>query len=217
MANSSIHRRGNPRYWISIILIAILGHLILLFLVKPSFFGMFKKSLDDTDAFSSAPSSSFPHAIIAIPVDVEGEESQPIEIVEPGQSPTETDDLDRQDRPDADSGDILNIVDQAQSPLPGVPSTSAAVIPPTPVELTWPGTADLQHCLGLRIAVRIRVGPEGEILRVEPVRDDLPADCTAAAVRAARLTVFLPGRINGNPAAMWTTIRLDFEEFRGRD
>ncbi len=216
MADNPKHRRGNPRNWILIILLAILGHFVLLLFVQPSFFGIFKKSIYDTEASSSA-SSAFPHAIIPIPVDVEGDESQPVEIVESEQSSVDTDAAETAPERDteSDSENILDIVNDAQSPRPGIPSSSSAVIPPKPVEITWPDTKDLHHCLGLRITVRIRVGKEGKISRVEPVRDNLPDDCTDAALRAARRIIFLPGKINGKPAAMWTTLQIDFRDPSG--
>lgn len=213
MTLSGTYRRGTLRYWLLIIILAVLGHFALVFLVKPSFLGIFKKSIVDMEASSSA-SSSPPNAIIVISMDESGEETRPVEIIEPNRDFSETEAIETDDisDSDSDSDDILDLVNDAQAPRPGTPTRRAAVIPPKPVEITWPETKKLRHCLGMRITVRIRVGVSGEIVRVEPVRNDLPPDCTAAALGAARRIVFLPGKINGNPAAMWTTIQIDFRQ-----
>lgn len=211
MTDPSAGRRGNPRYWLLIVLIAVVVHLAILFGVKPHYLNVFKKSIDDDIASSSRP-ASFPNAIIAITVDVEGEEPLPVEIEESPIAPRETavDFVDspneRETRPD----DLLEIMGDAQTPLPSQPSTRLAVIPPRPVEITWPETENLGHCLGIHVDVRIHVGENGEILRIEPVEGSVPDDCATAAVSAARRIVFLPGTIDGRPKDMWTEIRIDF-------
>jgi hypothetical protein len=207
----SAGRRGNPRYWILIVLIAVVVHLAILFGLKPHYFNVFKKTIDDDIASSSRP-ASFPNAIIAITVDVEGEEPVPVEI---RQSPTVlresfVDNVDSPNEEESRPDDLLEILGDAQTPLPSRPSTHAAVIPPRPVEITWPETENLGHCLGIHIDVRIHVGENGEILRVEPVDGTVPGDCAIAAVNAARRIVFLPGTIDGRPKEMWTEIRIDF-------
>jgi hypothetical protein len=213
MVYTGAYGRSKTRYWIIIIFLAVLGHFILLLSVRPSFFGIFKKSAIDAEMASSA-SSAFPNAIIVIPLDEEGEETRPIEIIEPNRNLAETPDKDVRDPNDSpfNSDDITRLVNDPQATRPGSPTTPSAVIPPKPVEITWPETKKLRHCLGLRITVRIRVDEKGGIVRVDPIRGDLPANCTAAALRAARRIVFLPGKINGKPAAMWTTIQIDFRE-----
>lgn len=216
MTTNGNYRRGSLRYWLMIIVLAVGVHFALVFLVKPSFLGIFKKSVKNAETSFSA-SSSIPSAIIVVPLDEDGEETRAVEIVEPNRdfSETEAVEADYGDDSSQDSDDILDLVNNAQTPLPGTPTTPPAVIPPKPVEITWPETKNLRHCLGKQITVRIRVGEGGEITRVDPVRNDLPPDCTAAALRAARRIVFLPGRINGHPAAMWTTIQIDFRRPSG--
>ena len=86
--------------------------------------------------------------------------------------------------------------------------------PPRPVEITWPQTEKLGHCLGLEIDIRIRVGRKGEVLRVEPVSSGYPADCTQAAINAAQRIRFRPGTVDGNAEAMWTQIRIEFRRQR---
>ncbi len=216
MTTNGNYRRGSLRYWLMIIVLAVGVHFALVFLVKPSFLGIFRKSIKNAETSFSA-SSSIPSAIIVVPLDEDGEETRAVEIVEPNRdfSETEAVEADYGDDSSQDSDDILDLVNNAQTPLPGTPTTPPAVIPPKPVEITWPETKNLRHCLGKQITVRIRVGEGGEITRVDPVRNDLPPDCTAAALRAARRIVFLPGRINGHPAAMWTTIQIDFRRPSG--
>jgi hypothetical protein len=83
-------------------------------------------------------------------------------------------------------------------------------IPPRPLQITWPDTRDLEHCLGQHIDVRIQVDEDGSILRIEAGELDHPEDCLEAALKSAREIVFAPGRINGKPARMWTQIQIDF-------
>jgi len=83
-------------------------------------------------------------------------------------------------------------------------------VPPRPVEITWPETKGLGHCLGLEIAIRIEVDKEGEVLQVKAVDAGHPPDCTKAALDAARLIRFRPGLVKGRPARMWTQLRIDF-------
>lgn len=204
-------KREKRRYWVLIILVAVLVHLVILFGVKPSYLNVFKKSLD-YDTPSAARKASFPDAIIAITVDVEGEEPTPIEIEEPTIERSEVvhEQSEATDEPEDQSEDLEDILGDAQNPLPARPSTPLAAIPPKPVEITWPETKNLRHCLGIQVDVRIFVGKNGEILSVKPVEDDIPQDCIAAAVSAARRIVFLPGTVEGRPKEMWTEIRIDF-------
>jgi len=212
MMDLTSDRRSNSRYWLVIILIALAVHIFLLFSLKPHHLDIFKKSIDDNIAVSSRR-ASFPDAIIAISVDVEGEEPMPVEIERPPDESPENDDMET-DNPwegDPEPVDILELVGESHAPLPSTPSTHAALIPPRPVEITWPETKNLSHCLGMHVDVRIRVNEKGKILVVEPApAEGLPDDCTAAAVRAARRIVFLPGTVDGRAETMWTEIRIDF-------
>jgi hypothetical protein len=183
----------------------------LFFGLQPRHLSIFKKSLDDSPS-SSSRRASFPDAIIAVTIDVEGEEPVPVEIEPPPLENRLTEPVD-DDSPYEDeiqSDDMLDILGESQTPLPSRPSTRAAVIPPRPVEITWPETKKLGRCLGMHVDVRIRVGEQGEILSVEPVGSDVPDDCVSAAVLAARRIVFLPGKKDGHPVTMWTEIRIDF-------
>jgi TonB family protein len=98
--------------------------------------------------------------------------------------------------------------------MPSTPSTRAAVVPPRPVEITWPETEKLGHCLGLGIDIRIRVGADGAVLDVESAPGDHPPDCTRAALEAARRIRFRPGTVDGKAEVMWTDIRIEFRRQR---
>jgi hypothetical protein len=211
MMDLNAGRRRKPRFWLLIILIAVAVHLIILFGVKTQYFNVFRKSIDDNIA-SSSRQASFPDAIVAITVDVEGDETAPVEIVEPPveQRETNTEQVDSPNEQDSNSEDVLDILGDLQTPLPSRPSTQAAVIPPRPIEITWPETKNLSHCLGMHVDVRIHVGINGEILGIDPVDSRIPDDCAAAAVSAAKRIVFLPGTVDGHAKAMWTDIRIDF-------
>lgn len=197
--------------WLLIILIAIALHLVLLFGVKPDHLAFFRKSLDDNPSSASNP-ASMPDAIIAVTVRVEGEEPRPVEIEDVPEPPVVSEKRDvlvPSDEPSEET-DILEILGEAQTPRPSVPSSRKTVIPPRPVEITWPETSNLKHCLGSHVDLRIRVDEKGKITAIEPMRGDIPGDCVDAAVRAARRIVFLPGRADGTPQTMWTEIRIDF-------
>ncbi len=194
-----------------IILIAIAIHVVLLFGVKSDYLGVFRKSLDDNLASASRP-ASMPDAIVAVTIRVEGEEPRPVEI-EPVPDPPrviKSSDVIKPTENPSTEDDILELLGQAQAPMPTRATTSRTVIPPRPVEITWPDTKDLNHCLGYHVDVRIQVDESGKIRVVEPADTDLPQDCIDAAVRAARRIVFLPGRADGKPQTMWTEIRIDF-------
>ena len=92
------------------------------------------------------------------------------------------------------------------------PGAELVEIPPRPLEITWPDTHDLKHCIGHQIDVRIQVDEDGTILNVEVDDTGQPSDCVMAALESAREIVFSPGLINGKPAKMWTQIRIDFKK-----
>jgi hypothetical protein len=213
MKTATGRKREAIRRWLVIILIAIAVHVVLLLGVKPSYLAVFRKSLDDNPASASSP-ASMPDAIIAVTVRVEGEEPRPVEIEEVPTPPRETETREVETPRETEPGktDILEILGEAQTARPSLPSTRRTVIPPRPVEITWPETRNLNHCLGRHVDVKIQVDETGKIRVVEPVDTNLPEDCVNAAVRAARRIVFLPGRADGKPRTMWTEIRIDFRQ-----
>jgi hypothetical protein len=211
MIDLASSRRQSSRYWLVIVLIAVLVHLMVIFGIKTQHLGVFRRSVDDRVASSSKP-ASFPDAIVAVIVDVEGDEPIPVQIETPPQEYRDSPviDVERQGDNEEATEDILDVLGEAHAPLPSRPSTSSAVIPPRPIEITWPETRNLSHCLGTHVDVRIHVSESGQILVAEPASGDIPDDCAAAALKAARRIVFLPGTQDGLPKTMWTEIRIDF-------
>ena len=209
---TSASAEQNRRKWLIIIALAVVAHLFVLLTVQDSFFEVFQKSVDDHPGSSSSRASN-PQAIIAIQIDVEGDEPSIIEIEETPRPPTP-------DVPPSESQgkgldefatvDLDNLVGESQSPLPSESSGRSTAVPPRPIEITWPDTDDLGHCLGRYIDIRILVGIDGQVIAVKPTSELHPPDCAQAAVDAARRIRFLPGKIKGKAAEMWTQIRIDF-------
>jgi TonB family protein len=212
MPEAEIRKRRSSRHWLVIVLIAVLVHLVVFFGIQPRHLNIFRKSFDDKEA-SSSRRASHPDAIIAVTVDVEGEKPLPVEITElPRERPTPAvTEHDKLNDEESETDDLLDdILGTEQTPLPSLPSTTSAVIPPRPVEITWPETKNLSHCRDLHVDVRIQVDENGKILGVETIDGQVPDECAQAAIRAARRIVFLPGRVNGQAETMWTEIRIDF-------
>ncbi len=90
--------------------------------------------------------------------------------------------------------------------------SGGGTVPPRPIEITWPDTRKLSHCVGLRIDVRIRVDAEGRVERVEPASTGQPDDCVKAALETARRIKFAPGTVAGKPATLWSLVTIDFEK-----
>jgi TonB family protein len=213
---SSIGNRRRSRQWLLIAALAVAIHLVLLLTVKQSFFDVFQKSIDD-DLGSSSPRSSLPQAIVVIPIEVESDEAEVIDVTieEPQPEPPAVEPTkEEREGEEREAVNILDVIGDSQAPIPSSPTTSAAVVPPRPVEITWPETEKLGHCLGLNIDIRIRVGERGQVLRVEPLESDHPRDCTQAAIDAAERIKFRPGTVDGNAKAMWTQIRIEFRRQR---
>ena len=213
---ATVTRIGNRRrsaYWLVIAALAVLVHLLIILTVKPAFFEVFRKSISD-ESGASSPRSSKPRTIVVIPVEIESDEGEVV-LVDPVEEPPTEDPADEERLgEETDAFNILDVVGESQAPVPSTPSTRSAVVPPRPVEITWPETAKLGHCLGLSIDIRIRVGRSGEVLRVEPLGGDIPADCTEAAIDAAQRIKFRPGTTDGKPETMWTEIRIEFRRQR---
>jgi hypothetical protein len=213
MIDLTSSRRRSSRYWLVIVLIALAVHLLVIFGVKNDYLQVFKRSIDDKIA-SSSPPASYPDAIVAVIIDVEGEEPVPVKIVTPPIEQREPQILEVENPgEDMDAKeDILEVVGEDHAPMPSRPSTTQAVIPPRPIEITWPETKNLSHCLGTHVDVRIHVDEAGQILAAEPASGQIPDECAAAALRAARRIIFLPGTVDGRPETMWTEIRIDFRK-----
>jgi TonB family protein len=206
---TSTGNRNRTRQWLIIAAIAIAVHLVLLLTVREEFFHIFEKSVSD-NAGASSPRASRPQAIVVVPVEVESDQGE-VAIKEPQEKPpTEKPSQDQRQGEPVDAASILEVVGQSQAPIPSSPTSASAIVPPRPVEITWPDTGKLGHCLGLHIDIRIRVGADGDILDVAPVDTSHPPDCTRAALDAARRIRFRPGTVDGKVKTMWTQIRIEF-------
>jgi len=209
--------RSRSRYWAGFILAAIAVQILLFLAIRQPFLDLFRKDVSQS-AGASSPQASFPDAIVAITIEIEGEEpmlEQPEEETAP-HPPAESDSPERPGRGTSRIAniDILDITGEAQAPLPSQPSGRRTAVPPRPIEITWPETKDLGHCLDLQINIDILVSATGEVLDVKPVSNDFPRDCIDAALDAARRIKFRPGQIKGVPAEMTTRLRIDFREER---
>jgi periplasmic protein TonB len=100
----------------------------------------------------------------------------------------------------------------ARTGAAGSGTVKSAVVPPRPIEITWPDTRRLSHCVGLRVDVRIRVDAQGRVESVEPGSTGVPDDCMRAALDTARRIRFTPGTVGGEPATLWSLVTIDFEK-----
>jgi hypothetical protein len=213
---SSIGSRRRSRQWVLFAALAIAVHLLLLLTVKQEFFDVFKRSIDN-DLGASSPHSSRPQAIVVIPIEVESDEAEVVDVIieEPQDEPPSEEPTDEQrEGEETEAVNILDVIGESQAPIPSSPTTASAIVPPRPIEITWPETEKLGHCLGLYVDIRIRVADDGRLLRVEPVPSDNPGDCTQAAIDAAERIKFRPGTVDGTAKTMWTQIRIEFRRQR---
>jgi hypothetical protein len=213
MTNMSSDYRISARAWILIVGIAIALHLFIFLGLKPGYLTVFLKPLQEVDG-PAEPGRPLPNAIVAVKVDLESDQPRLIEIEpSPPLTPSSASpEGDQQSEFESSGDDLGDLVAQHQSPLPSSGPVVSEVVPPRPVEMTWPETKNLRHCLGTYVDVRIRVGMNGEILEVEPLGAGVPPDCARAAANAARCIVFLPGRLEGKSATMWTEVRIEFHK-----
>ncbi len=208
----AMRERRKTTYWAAFIAIAVIIHLVLLLTVKQSFFSLFKKSIK---AERSGPIQGFPEAdaIVTIPIEIEDDVLEPAHPEPTEQSePEETIVHDLSGDLSSLIADLEDLAGEEQESMTRVPGPRPAVIPPRPVEITWPDTRKLGHCTGKHVIIRIQVDENGEILKVQPDQQDLPGDCIDAALHAARKIVFEPGSINGIAMKMWTRVRIEFRK-----
>jgi hypothetical protein len=215
---ANVKRRNRTKQWLVFVGIAVLVHLALFFYIKPSFFLAFQRTTLE-DPTTAPRGTGIPDAIVYIPIEfTDSEQRDPVEEI--SDEPAEDETIDPTDEiPPPESGapsqpDITmdNLLGEASHTLPQGPGARSVQIPPRPLEITWPDTRELKHCLGHQIDVRIEVDENGDILQVRVVEEGHPPDCVFAALEAAREIVFAPGKINGKPAVMWTQIRIDFKK-----
>lgn len=157
-----------------------------------------------------------PDAIISLPLVVE----EPVDITESKEAEeAEPPPEKASDERRATSGgftipSIETLIGDGDVPISRGGGSARMVLPPKPLEIAWPDARGLERCVGLAIELRIHVDKDGGIDRIEPTERRYPRQCLQAAVSAARKIVFSPGTIDGEPAAMWTTIRIDFKPKR---
>jgi outer membrane biosynthesis protein TonB len=200
--------------WLVVASVAVIFHLLVLVYVKPSYLSFLLPS-----PHAPTGGASVPDAILYVPLELDeptGDQTVTHLIQEPDAEDTAppTDELTppSERAPIGLPSDIGDIASDASRPLPQGPETDIVKIPPRPVQITWPDTRRLKHCLGHQINVRVQVDEDGRILHVEPVPSSSPPECVRAAVQCAEQIVFAPGRINGRAIKMWTEIRIDFRK-----
>jgi Gram-negative bacterial TonB protein C-terminal len=205
---------GSRRRRVTIV-VAVAALLLAFAYVRPSRFGGHRHDPEAPPADSSRAAAWNPDAVIAIQVDVENR-LQPIDVTPipdpPPPPPPAAADTTVADAPGGDD-DGLDSLDLAGASAPTRASANVTrIIPPRPVEITWPETSRLKQCIGRHVDVDIRVGADGTVLRVEPVDRDFPEDCLRSALNAAAQIRFLPGTVDGKPATLSTRVRIDFEK-----
>ncbi len=213
------HRESRRKWWV-IAAVVIGFHLALLLFVRPEYFHFLMRDLHSPSGSLRSAAPGFPDAIIAIQVDVEDSETDiPDEPVAEESRPVPPSPVSRNhegaDGTDANEAvDIGDILGNAAEPRAGGGNRIGETVPPRPVEITWPETRRLKHCIGRHVDVRILVAADGRIREVIPQHPDIPADCLDAAMEAARRIKFTPGRVDGKPTELWAQVRIDFEEKR---
>ncbi len=189
---------------------------------------MFKKTTTSTAEGTGEPFA--PTAILTIPIEIEDplpdEAEEPVnENADP--KPTETRKIEQkpavatQEAVTIDEGgqsdaplDVDNLLGESPQTLPHNIGPEEVMIPPRAIEITWPDTRSLGHCLGHHIDMMIQVDEKGSIITIKTLDSNHPQDCIDAALESASQIVFEPGRVNGVPASMWTQVRIDFRKKR---
>ncbi|MDH4038306.1 MAG: energy transducer TonB [Candidatus Krumholzibacteria bacterium] len=213
-------REESRRKWWVIGGIVLAFHLALLLFVRPEYFDFLLRDVDAPSGARGSSSSSLPDAIIAIQIDVEDADAElpaepELSSVTPTPPTPEPRERDGEGQLDAmETIDVGDILGDAAEPRRGGGTRRQETIPPRPVEITWPETRRLKHCIGRHVDVRILVARDGRIREVVPQAADIAPDCLRAALDAARRIKFTPGRVNGEPAELWAQVRIDFEEKR---
>jgi hypothetical protein len=210
--NDAMAEKKKAIYWTAFIAVAILVHFTLLLTIKPSFFSFFRKNIQSDDV-GAAQSFTGGEVILTIPIEIEDETSEPtpeerVNHTQPAESDnpnTNNDFSSLYDNLDDLLGNGAQTIERNSGPRP-------VAVPPRPVEITWPDTRRLGHCIGSHVIVNIQVGSEGDIMQIRPQRANLPADCIRAAIEAAEKIKFTPGSLNGVPSKMWTKVRIDFRQ-----
>jgi hypothetical protein len=204
--------------WLVIIAAALLAHLAVFLYVKPSAIRVMRRVVAPGSE-KPTKAGTYPDAVFSIPVEYENSQSEPrpVPVVtlepeheEPPPETTTEGAASPSDRTGAPSTDLGALAGDASRTIPRGSDSGLVRIPPRPLQITWPDTRRLKHCLGHQIRIRIQVDETGRITRIEAPDEDHPPDCINAALESARQIVFAPGTIGGRPVTMWTEIRIDF-------
>jgi hypothetical protein len=222
----STSRKKRTKEWTIIVSVVIGLHVLLFLSVRPAFFSMFKKTV--TSASEGDEGRPFaPRAILTIPIEIEdypSDQEQEVvqEAIEP--VPRERRKLDApmtileeitEDNEGEESNaplDVEKLLGESPQTLPHNIGREKIMIPPRALEITWPDTRALKHCLGHHIDMKIHVDATGAIVSIQPLDMNHPSDCIEAAVESASEIVFEPGRVDGVATPMWTHVRIDFRK-----
>jgi TonB family protein len=211
-------KRVRARIWLTAAGIASVVTILVVIAVEPSLFTG-RREINRHDAEHLPIVGSKPDTVLYMRLDVEDVEKSRIPIVLEKPEPEKVQPPPDKTPPPAPAGgpedlsDIGDLVGDASTAMPRGESIEPVKIPPRPLQITWPDTRHLEHCLGHQIDVRIQVDEDGRILDVEVQgTSEHPEDCAKAALESARKIVFSPGRINGRPMKMWTEIRIEFRD-----
>jgi hypothetical protein len=212
-----MRKRARANRWLVIIGAALAAHLVLFLFIGPSAVQFVRRVVSPG---SDAPSGGNPpDAVLSIPIEYESgpavEETVPVVTVDDQadqDAPTPPTDTPPSSPASGGTSELDGLIGDASRTIPrGTGSDPDFVrIPPRPLQITWPDTRRLKHCLGHQITVRVQVDETGRIVRIEAPGGDHPADCVTAALASAGQIVFAPGTIGGKPVKMWTEIRIDF-------
>jgi len=222
----STARKKRTKEWAIIVSVVIALHVALFLSVRPAFFSMFKKTV--TSASDGEQGRPFaPRAFLTIPIEIEDHPTdQEQELVQEAIEPVprerrkleppltlleETTENNQGEQSDAPV-EIDKLLGESPQTLPHNIGREKIMIPPRALEITWPDTRNLKHCLGHHIDMKIRVDAEGAISSIQPLDMNHPSDCIEAAVESANEIIFEPGRVDGIPTAMWTHVRIDFRK-----
>ena len=202
--------------WLVIIGAVLAAHFLLFLLIKPSAV-QFMRRVVRAGEEKVADGGAEPDAVLSIPIEFESSypEQLPVPLVsideeseQPPPAPT------AQGSPSSPgvpgTSEFGGLIGDASRTAPRGAPPDLVRIPPRPLQITWPDTRRLKHCLGHQITVRVQVDESGRILRIEPPDEPHPSDCVTAALQSAGQIVFAPGTIDGRPVKMWTEIRIDF-------
>jgi hypothetical protein len=216
-----MREKKRVREWLVIIGIVLVAHLLLFLYSKPGLFSIFRKDISASSSDGSEHSMS-PYAIITIEIDERDAKDQKAPITKQVETKLTPDEVTVEEAFEAASSDgasrpsmdVEQLLGETPRTLPGGSGVGSIMIPPRPVEITWPDVSDLDECLGHHIDVKIHVGADGGIIEAIAEGEGHPPECVQAALDSANRIVFQPGEIDGKPTPMWTHVRIDFKRRR---